>query len=192
MRDFFKRNGILVVAFALPALLLAGVAASVYFPSRNLAAKFDFVYASCGQSAGNYYQCGLWLQKRYAVTDGKIAVVPVAPASDADKNGVPDVQEDYAARLFYHDTLADESREITLADAQKLQLSGLLASPDGLTVTGQYRGGGDFFPFSSRGSSYGYYLAKGNVRRRLNINNADPYAYDGNFRFLGWVLPGRE
>ncbi len=192
MKDFLKKNWVLVLAFALPVLLIAGVALSAYLPSLRLTTKFDFVYVSCVDGSRNYYQCDLWLQKRYSVVDGKIALKEVDPALDSDKNGVPDAKENYVARVFYHDTLADVTREISLEEAQKLQLDGLVTSPDGVSVSGEYRGGGDFFPFSGRGSSYGYYLTKGNAHRRLNIINSDQYYYNGNFQFVGWVLPGRD
>lgn len=192
MKDFLKKNFVLVLAFSLPVLLIAGVALSAYLPSIGLATKYDFVYVACVDASRSYYQCDLWLQKRYGVVDGKISVNAVDPKVDSDKNGVPDVKENYAARIFYHDTLADVTREITLADAQILQLSGLITSPDGMSITGQSQGGGDFLFFSSRGSSYGYYLTKGNAHRRLNIINSDQYYYNSNFQFVGWVLPGRN
>jgi len=191
MKDFFRKNWVLVLAFSLPVLLIAGVALSAYLPSLGLSTKFDFVYAACVDGSRGYYQCDAWLQKRYAVVDGKLTLKEVDPVLDSDKNGVPDVKENYAARVFYHDTLADVTREIALEDEQKLQLNGLVTSPDGVSVTYEYRGGGDIFPFSYRGSTHGYYLTKGKAHRGLNVINADQSYYYGNFQFLGWVLPGR-
>lgn len=192
MKEFFKKNIVLLVAFALPVVIIGVVAASVYFPSLRLSTKYNFVYVACVDATRSYYQCDLYLQKHYSVVEGKLVVTPVGATEDSDKNGVPDIKESYTARIFYHDTLTDESREITLADAKKLQLSGLVTSPDAVTVSGEYRGGGDFFPFSSRGSSYGYFLTKGNAHKKLNIINSDQYYSSGNFQFLGWVLPGRS
>ena len=93
-----------------------------------------------------------------------------------------------------HDTKKNENKEISLLDVQKLKLSGLLTSPDGVTVSSGYSptgGCGEFFIFGGCGgsSSYGYYLAKGRSRSKLNlINNSDSYYYNNNFQFLGWVI----
>ena len=96
--------------------------------------------------------------------------------------------------VFLHDTKKNESREITLAEAQMLTLNNLLTSPDGVTVSSNYSyNGGDFFPFSGGRSSYGYYLTQGKSKSKINlINSTDQYYYQNNFQFIGWVLPGRN
>ena len=98
--------------------------------------------------------------------------------------------------VFLHDTQKNESREITLAEAKTLNMDSLLTSPDGVTVSNgyNYSGGGDFFfLFGGGRSDYGYYLMKGNSKKKLNlINVSDRSYYQNNFQFLGWVLPGRN
>jgi hypothetical protein len=86
-----------------------------------------------------------------------------------------------------------DSREIELKEAQALTLSGLLTSPDGITVSNHYDRGGEFFIFGGGYSSYGYYLTKGKSRTKINlINSSEQYYYQNNFQFIGWVLPGRN
>lgn len=199
MKEFIKKNFILLLAFLLPVVLIVVIALSTYLPSLFISTKYNFVYTSCSDSSSNYYYpyyCNNYLQQRYAVINNKIATNPIDMTQDLDKNGVPDFNENYIARIFLHDTEKNESREITLAEAQTLTLNNLLTSPDGVTVSRNYNynGGGDFFIFGGGGhSSFGYYLTKGNSKKKVNlINTTDQYYYQNNFQFIGWVLPGRN
>ncbi len=189
MKKFIKENPILIAAFSLPVLFIAGVALFAYLPSLGLSTRYDFIYTTCGDGT-NYSYCGL--AERFSVVDGKLVENLTTGKSDLNSNGIPDVNENYNARIFLHDTKDNESREITVEEAKLLDLSGLLTSPDGVTVSGEYSRGGDLFIFGG-GSSYGYQLTKGKARKRINlINQADRYYYQNNFRFIGWVLPGRQ
>ena len=194
MKEFWKKNFALVLAFVLPIALIVIVALSTYLPSLFLTTNYDFIYTSCTNGTTYYaYQCDSYLQKRYSVVNKKIVVNQVDLTQDLNKNGVPDTNEKYTDRIFFHDTKKNESREITLEEAQAMTLDSLLTSPDGVTVSGYYNRGGDFFIFGGGSSSYGYYLMKGNSRSKLNlINTTDQYYYQNNFQFMGWVLPGRK
>lgn len=194
MKEFLKKNFAIVLAFVLPVALIAIIALSTYLPSLFLSTDYNFVYSSCPDGTNNYSYCNKYLQKRYSVVNGKIVVNSIYPAQDSDKDGIPDINENYTARIFLHDTKKNESREITPEEAQTLSLNGLLTSPDGITVSSNYDRGSDFFfLFDGGGSSYGYYLTKGKSRSKLNlINNDDRYYYRDNFQFIGWALPGRN
>jgi hypothetical protein len=195
MKEFLKKNFALLLAFILPVLLIIIVAITTYLPSAFIKTSYNFVYSVCTDGTRYYpYNCDAYLKQRYSVTDGKIIVNNVDLTQDLDKNGVADFKEKYSDRIFLHDTLKNESREIEVKEAQALQLSGLLTSPDAITVSSRYdRGGGELFPFSGGYSSYGYYLTKGKSRTKINlINNGDQYYYQNNFQFIGWVLPGRN
>ena len=133
--------------------------------------------------------------KRYSVVGTKLVANNVDPTLDSDNDKITDVNENYIARIFLHNTIKNESREITFEEAQTLSLNSLLTSPDGVTVSSHYnRNGGDFFfIFGGSSSSYGYYLTKGKSKDKLNlINNTDQYYYQNNFQFVGWVLPERN
>ena len=187
---FLKKNFAIVLAFALPILLILGLAVYAYLPGVFLTTQYDFLYATCGDTVKNYpYNCQNYMNGLYKVVNGTIVVQPVNPTQDLDKNGLPDATENYPIRIFFHDTLKNESREITLADAQVFSLSGLLTSPDGVSVSDGYSRGSDFFIFGGGSSYYGYYLSKGRRQHRLHlINDNDHYYYNNNFKFLGWVL----
>ncbi|MEZ4104165.1 MAG: hypothetical protein R3B60_02670 [Candidatus Paceibacterota bacterium] len=198
MKESLKKNWALVTAFTLPVVLIIIVALSTYLPSLFLSTNYNFIYSVCTDGT-NYYSydyCNNYFKKLYTVVDGKLVVNNyIDPNQDSDKDGVPDVKENYTNRIFLHDTLNNESREITLEEAQKLNLNKLLTSPDGVTISNNYDNGADYFLFFDTGSNYGYYLVKGNKRDKLNlINSSDRYyyRYNNNFQFIGWVLPGRS
>ena len=198
MKEFIKKNFAILLAFILPIVLIIVVALSTYLPSLFISTDYNFVYTSCTDGTNRYYypyNCDNYLQKRYAVVNNKLVVNAVDPALDLNNDKIPDFKENYTARIFLHDTQKNESREITLEEAQTLTLNNLLTSADGVTVSGYYdRNGGDlFFIFDGGSSSYGYYLTKGKSKSKLNlINNTDQYYYRNNFQFIGWVLPGRN
>lgn len=194
MKEFLKKNFAILLAFMLPIALIAIVALSTYLPSLFFSTDYNFIYSSCTDGTNYYsYRCDNYLQKRYSVVNSTLVVNFIDPFQDSNRDGVPDINDKYTARIFLHNTKKNESREITLEEAQTLTLNGLLTSPDGVTVSSNYDRGADFFFLFDGGSSYGYYLTKGKSRSKLNlINRDDRYYYRDNFQFIGWVLPGRN
>lgn len=198
MKEFIKKNFAVLLAFVLPILLIVIVALSTYLPSFFLSTHYNFLYTACADgSSHNYYPyyCNNYLEKRYSVLFDKLIEHPVDLTIDSNKDGRPDFDGKYNARIFLHDTKKNESREITFEEARLLTLNPLLTSPDGVTVSSSYsyNGGGDLFFFGGGRSTYGYYLMKGKSKSKLNlINTSDQYYYQNNFQFLGWVLPGRN
>lgn len=192
--EFIKKNFAILLAFVLPVAIIVTVALSTYLPSRFLSTHYNFIYSACTDGVNYYsYNCDHYLQQHYQVQDGKLVINPVDPKQDLNNNGILDINEKYYGRLFLHDTQKNESREITPDEARALVLSGLLTSPDGVTVSGNYTGGADFFPFGGSSSTYGYYLTRGKAKSKLNlIQNSDRYYYGNNLQFVGWVLPGRN
>ncbi len=196
MKEFIKKNFAILLAFILPVVLIIIVALSTYLPSLFLSTNYNFIYSACVDGTSySYGGCDNYLQKRYVVVNNKLVINTVNPNQDSDGDKILDINENYTARIFLHDTEKNESREITLEEAQTLSLNSLLTSPDGVTVSSHYdrNNGGDFFFFGGGSSSYGYYLTKGKSRDKLNlINRDDRYYYRDNFQFIGWVLPGRN
>ena len=164
---------------------------ATYLPSLFISTNYNFIYASCTDGA-NYYQfpCNKYLQDRYVVNDGKLIIKPIDKDVDLDKNGVPDYKEKYSDRIFLHDTKNNESKEISIDEAQSLVLSNLLTSPDGITVSSHYDNTNNgIFSIFGGSSSYGFYLTKGNFKSKINlVNNLNSYYYASNFEFLGWII----
>ncbi|OJI08692.1 MAG: hypothetical protein COV08_03340 [Candidatus Vogelbacteria bacterium CG10_big_fil_rev_8_21_14_0_10_49_38] len=191
MKNFIKQNFVILLAFALPLLLIVGVALSVRLPGMLLKTDYNFVYATCSGSTDHYpYRCKDYLQERYEVKNGKLITKEVSPILDSEKPSVPPRGINYEGRLFLHNTAENVSREITLAEAEKLNLNSLLTSPDGVTFSSNYDREAEFFPFFGGNSSFGYYLTQGRSKSRVNLVNGDNryYDYQNNFRFLGWVV----
>jgi len=195
MKEFIKKNFAILLAFVLPIVLIIIVALSTYLPSLFLTTNYNFVYSSCSNDTDYYsYRCSNYLKKFYTVIDGKLVVNVIDPTQDSNNDGIPDIKEKYTTRIFLHDTKNNESREITLSEAQGLTLNELLTSPDGVSISGNYDKGADFFPLMmNSGSSYGYYLMKGKSKNKLNlINNENRYYDQNNFQFIGWIVPDKN
>ncbi|MBU1177265.1 MAG: hypothetical protein ABIG88_02920 [Patescibacteria group bacterium] len=177
MVEFIKKNFAILLAFALPIIFILAVVLITYLPSFSISTDYNFIYSSCINDARYYsHNCSGYLQKLYSVVDNELIIK------------IPDVNEGYDARIFLHNTKNNESREITIEEAQTFKLNNLLTSPDGVTVSNYYNRGSEFFLFGA-GSSYGYYLTKGKSKSRLNfINQDDRYYYQDNFKFIGWIL----
>jgi len=190
MKEFIKKNITLVLAFALPIILIAVVALVAYVPSMFFNSNYNFIYATCGNENYYSYKCDSYLQKLYSVVNGKLTVNQVALNIDLDHDGEIDFDKNYSTHIFFHDVKKNVSREITLQEAQKFSLNGLITDPDGVNVSGQYDGGTDVFPFYNGHSSYNYYLEKNKSKKRLNlINSNERYSYyERNFYFIGWVV----
>ena len=189
MKEFFKKNFAVVLAFVLPIVFITIIALSTYLPSR-LPTDYNFLYVSCTNS--KIYLCTNYLSSHYLVINNKLVLGRIEPTQDIDKNGIPDIDENYAATFFLYDTKKNESRAITLEEAQTLTLDGSLTSPDGVTILNEYHRGGDFFFLFGNKASYGHYLTKGKYKFKLNIVNNRDYYYQNDFQFIGWVLPGRN
>lgn len=176
-----KKNYLVIVAFALPFLLIIGIALVAYAPSWFLKTKYNFVYATCYDNF-NYYDCTNHLNSTLRVEDGKLMM---------SKDTISNEKVSYDVRLFIHDTQNNESREIPVAEAQKINLNGLITSADGVSVEGVFDRNYEFIFFFGGGSSrYGYYLTKGKLSRKLNLINEERYSYyRNNFKFIGWVDP---
>jgi|SRR3989338_9771998 len=187
MKLFIKNNIAVILAFALPILLVIGIAISAYWPSF-LSTEYDFVYARCDDNnwVDRYRDtlpyprdCNSYLNAIYKVENGKLAVQEVKFVGIGS----------YSNRLFLHDSQKNEGREITLAEAKALDLNGLITSPDGVSVENAYDRGPEFFPFFDGSSRYGYYLTKGSRKQRLNLVGEDERNYyQDNFKFIGWVV----
>ena len=194
-----KNHWLVILAFALPILLVIGIALSAYWPAWSLSTEYDFVYATCGsnyQSSYPYnYDCVNYLSNYYQIKNGKLTTIEVKPLGPPPPKEPAEVSKPYtppATHLFLHRSQRNEGREITLAEAQTLKLNELLTAPDGVSVASGYqRGEIEFFPFfNGGGSRYGYYLVKGNKKQKLNLVGEDgrAYYYRDNFKFIGWII----
>lgn len=198
MKTFLKKNLTIVLAFGLPVVFIATVALSAYLPSLFLKTDYDYIYATCsGEPFYSPDECQAYLEQRYSVVDGKLTIheVPDQRPLDEYSRTYPDSAtylRQRQSRLLLHDTQTNVSREISLEEAQQLTLNELLTSPDGVTFSAKYQEGtGSIFFYMS--SSYNHYLTQGMSKQKQNLIEADTRsAYYNNYRFIGWVIPGRN
>lgn len=189
MKKFLKENLTLILAFVLPLILIFIVAINAYVPSLFFKTDYNFVYAACDGTINEYpYGCENYAKSLYSVQDSQIVMNTISETQDSDLDKIPDIKENYKVRLFLHNTKENVSHEITFDAAKKLQLTDLLTSPDGVTISSGYTSSPAFFPFDSGSSSYGYYLMKGKLKSKLNLIPDNRYYSNNNFQFLGWVL----
>lgn len=202
MKKFIQKNWIVLIAFILPVLLIGGVFLSVYLPSIFLAPQYDFVYVVCDQGVRvTYprYSCEQYVEDNYVVENGKLVVKEMDPLRDLDYDGILDVNEGsgtYKVHLFVHNTDINESREISLMEAQLLTLDSSEFAPDKIHITRQYKASGDFIGIFGGRSMYENYLSKGDTHQEINITDSYNNLYYGNrgreLLLIGWVLPGRN
>lgn len=193
MDDNRKRAILLAVAFALPLLFIMVIFITTFIPATRLSTDFNFVYATCSKNPNpGYYYCNNYLQNLYDVSSGRIMEREISSDLDSDNDGVLDINENYTTRLFLHDTTLNVSEEISLIEAQRLQLSDEIVSPDGVAVERDYSSGGSLFPFVRVSSRFGWYLSRGSARQKLEvIGDSERNYYRDDLMFLGWVLNDR-
>jgi hypothetical protein len=188
---FLKTNALVVLAVAMPVLLLAGVFIFSYLPNRSVATEYNFLYASCGDRSYYPVTCGAFVRDRYEVSGG-VLIVKNAPLADTNADGKVTPEEQYRPRFFVYDMASKISSEVLVADAQRLSLTGLVTSPDGVHIDHGYnRGGGDFFIFGGGSSRYGWYMNRGDAREKIELidGGTNGYGGDGSLEIISWIQP---
>ena len=173
---FTKKNLPLIVALAIPVLMILGLAAAIYLPGLGKSPAYDFVYIS-----GSGVQYPSYQGYDYVVKDGHLV-----KADRPVNNSLLPFYKDQAdeQQLYFYDVKAGASRELSFEEASKLHLDPATQSPDGYEVSrGGYSGG--FLFFDGRSDYDHWYLRGHNRNRLLNLKLIGSY-YD-NFKFLGWV-----
>jgi len=186
----------LIIALALPVLLIIVMAFYLYLPAIFVKPQTNFIYysGSYTENEVSYKVVNNRLTVDYpTIYNQNNAIRPIIlPNSTIDKNTAqsssPDVFNDATYSwpdIYLYNTLTNESQKITLAQAKIYNLSTDSTSPDGFTIDHGSSGGG--FPFGySSGNYYTQYLKKGGYSKKLNINYNQNNPY--NFNFLGWVV----
>jgi len=173
--ETIKKNITLILGISIPILMILFVAGSVYLPRLFIKPQFNFLYGSGDDFS---YKKGL-----YSVQDGRLLKSGVKQPEDQHLQPVLD-----ESKLYIYDLVKNEAREISLAEAQSLNLDPSIKSPDGFEVV---KGGGAegyyFLPhfFETRIDYDTRYLSGHNQSRKLNLQlGRAPF---GSFRFLGWI-----
>lgn len=165
-----KENTSLIIGLAIPILMILFVAGSIYLPGLFVNPQYDFLY-----SVGDAYYSG----QQYNVIDGKLQSPLPLPS------GLPTHLPRQEPKFYMHDVKSNQSREVTLQQAQAFFLDTKPQSPDGFEAVYGSRGDGIFPFFFWTGTDYNSRYLKGrNVSKKLNLQFPGSYY---NFRFLGWI-----
>lgn len=172
--EFIKRNITLILGISIPILMILFVAGSIYLPGLFIKPHFNFLYVF----SDDYY----YNEPQYLVDNGRLVKSEIKQTDN--QNNYPPKKE---SKLYIYDVTKNESQEISLEQAQNLDLDSKSKSPDGFEVVYGSRGDG-FFPFFwGSGSDYNSRYLKGrNISRKLDLKINDSYNYY-SFRFLGWI-----
>ena len=169
----FKQSTSLIVALAVPLLMIVLVVISIYVPGLFAPApRFNFIYVT----GDDYYQ-----GNQYVVENGRLAKHEIK---------TPEHYTPGVTRFFMHNVSSNTSKEISFEDAQQLHLDANITAPDGYEVVyGNAEYG--FFPlFFSGGQDYNSMYLKGHYSsKKLNLQiPADrSYSYRDHARFIGWI-----
>lgn len=175
-----KKSIPLILALAIPVLMIVLVAGFIYFPGLGQKPKYNFLYMTGNNSY--YYD---YSRQEYQVSGGHLVYSPQpAPAVPNQPNYVkPDNAQ---PRFYIYDVAKDVATEVTFQQAQSYQLDSSNSSPDGYIIQQGNYGGGDFI-FGGGGGDYNSWFIKGHNRsRKLNLKLTGSYNYY-NFQFLGWI-----
>lgn len=168
-----EKNIPLILGLSIPILMILFVAGSIYLPGlfvQPVQPKFNFLYA-----IGNDYYYG----RHYSVQNSRLI-----------KNEV-EYPEYYKGnrtepRLYIHDVVKNESKEISFEEAQNLTLNSNFQSPDGFEIDCERRAQVIFFIFIDSSRDCSTRFIKGhNASKKLNLQLSGNYY---RFQLLGWII----
>lgn len=144
----------LIIGISLPIVMLVIIIASLYLPRMLVHPKYNFLY----KTDGDY---------DYSVENN--ALVKKERGYKYDRP----LEE---ANFFIYNVATDESKKISLEEAQQLKLDSKETSPDGMKVASRSSCG------VFGGCSSGYYLVGHFYSKKLELK-------EYSSQLLGWIIP---
>ncbi len=193
----------IIIAVALPVLILLFVVGSVLVPRLFFTPKYDFLYTI--ESGCNYY-CNNWTP--YSVRTGDKdsstfgtleknplpEMVDPGPTGTVNAPAVPKGANPHYPILYLYQAATDTFRKVDFEEAKTLgRLIGDGSAPDGTVVLGSgYRSRGLFGELFG-GGSYNYnglYLKNGTWSKLITVQNSNNYYdYTNSFKLVSWIAP---
>lgn len=165
-----KKNISLIIAIAVPILMIIFVAASIYLPRFFIHPQYNFLYVT-----GDYSEA-----QRYAVDDTQLVKNDLKQPDNYNYRG--------EAKLYIYDVGSDQSTEVAFIDTRELNLNSNRESVDGFEIVSGDQSHGLFpFSFSSDHDYCSRYISGHNLSRKLVLKQTSSSNGCGNFRFLAWV-----
>lgn len=190
MSKFIKDNLILVLAFSIPFIFIIAVVAILYLPTKFVYSNYEFAYVHC---SGFYSSTCQDVVKYYNVIDGKISITEDREDMEIEANKITvthkGVENGYdrssSFKFFIYNTETGESRKVNISELKELSFFEDDVSPDGYSISREYVGGSDMFPFYYSSSYYGFFLKNNKTRREIILEGGD-YSLS-NIDLLGWI-----
>lgn len=164
-----KKNISLILGISIPILMIVFVAAAIYLPGFFIHPQYNFLYSTSSDYYGG---------QEITVENGKLVKVEVKRPDGQRIKG--------EAKLFIYDVTSEQSREVSLGEAQSLEIDPYNKSQDGFEVV-HGNSGDSFLLFGHSSGDYcSRYLSGHNMSRKLELQLGSSSSC-GNFRFIGWV-----
>lgn len=174
-----KSNLILILGLAIPFVVIVLIAIVTLIPKSSIEAKHDFLYYFRDYKNSYCLRDGI-----YTVSKNKIKITDNIVQNDP--NCKYDLETD-PPKIYRYDVERDTFYQISLEDAQKLNIDNNTISPDGISVRrGDYYNAGIFEIFGG--------VNRNNNRMTITDNkgNAEPieigFSNYYDFIFIGWVI----
>lgn len=183
----------LIIGLALPALMVAGIAALVFLPNASLKPTTDFIYVVGPYPSYTTRTENTTTQHEIAITNGKLTHTETNYTENSglignafyppNKNTVP--------RFFMHHTATDTNEEIDIEKIRALQLSSDRKSPDGFSLTFGKQSYGVFpFFFDNNSDREHAYLSTDHGSKEITLVSDTSITYY-EFQLVGWVIANR-
>jgi hypothetical protein len=199
-KETLRQNLPVIIAIALPVLLVIIIAILATLPNFGPRPQYDFIFTDSA-SRINYHTnngCEVYSQY-YAVEDTKLVkkdyVLNVFDERDiADPcKGYQQVSKKDVPNLYLYNIEAEIIQPITFEELNTIAIKGTQISPDGFSVGKRFMDRGILDLFG--GNNSGVFVSKKNNHIRLNIDSYNgSFYYTNEFNVVGWVdkhiIPG--
>ncbi len=180
-----NKNLPLIVGIALPIVFIIIISVVIFLPSFFIKPQYNFIYAL----DNNYYAYNQSYKNTFGVENGKIVSVPISAPLNLPRREVVNYLGDYP-KIYLYNVKNGTSHEIGFAEAEKLSLDAGPSSPDGYSISYEYGNYGFFDLIGGNNNSNGYFIYKGNAKKRLLgfvDDNSRYYGSNSNFKIIGWI-----
>jgi uncharacterized protein YxeA len=179
-----KKNLPLIIGLAIPILMVAFIALSIYIPNSLAHPTYNFLYVVRNP---NQYE-----QAQYIVEDSKVILKPYEyrSYSSSTKGDVIKVSTTTTDKLYIYDVTKGTSKMISFNEAKNLSLDSDYESPEGYALVRPTRDYSLFDLFGTdRSENYGmWYLKKGSISKKIKLEGTgNVYYYDNSAQFLAWI-----
>ncbi len=175
-----KKHLPLFIGISLPIIFIISMSIVIFAPSLFIKPQFNFLYTSTDIYSNNQTYNAV-----YEINNGRLeletntAIPPLPSNQDFTQNAGP---------LYRYNVRTNSSHEVSFDEAKNYAIDPGPSSPDGYTVKYEYDNGGLFDLFGGNESFSGYFIGRGNGKKRLSgLKNTDQYRYRQDFRLIGWI-----